>query len=99
MRKVMISEIFGDADRAEYSDVAVKWVNENCNLKITYGVALNQLDFTNVQLAYGDTITIAMDSNSPLAINQLAVLLVVCAINGVKVELDCGDGIVQSILK
>ena len=98
MRKIMISEIFGSTSISEYRNVAQKWVEDNCNVQPTCGVGINQIDYADVQILSGDLITIAMDSNSILAINQLAVLLSVCAGNGVQVDLDCGDGLVQSIL-
>ena len=99
MKKVMLSEIFGDSTtRENYHDVAQKWIAENCHLYSTYDVGINQIDDEMCMCMRGDSIIIEVDSNTPLAINKLAVLLVVCASNGIKVELDCGDGLVQQIL-
>ena len=97
-KQVLLSEIFGDAAREKYHDVAQKWIAENCHLYSTYDVGINQIDDEMCMCMRGDSIAIKVDSNTPLAINKLAVLLVVCASNGIKVELDCGDGLVQSIL-
>ena len=91
MKKVTLSEIFGDAAREEYHDVAQKWID-------TYDVGINQIDDEMCMCMDGDSIIIEVDSNTPLAINKLAALLAVCASNGINIELDWGDGLVQSIL-
>lgn len=98
MKEILLSEIFGSACRAEYRKVARKWVEDNCNLRITYGIGTNQMDITDVQIMSGDPIIVVMDSVGILPTHQLSVLLAVCASNGVQVDLDCGDGLVQPIL-